>query len=182
MIFEPHDEFIKNRVFGAGEQEQKDWQQEHDLLCAKVVRWYLRAQARIGKRIHAHFIATTDISPRPRLIVHVFPYGLFPTREAAKRHFVYCFCSTTVEDHGDAGLVVMHNLTPMVAADQGRAEAGGGEGRLSSTGAIIRASCPIARTLWWPHRDDLSCAGSACQAGSTQSTRLAAIGQRSILG
>jgi hypothetical protein len=110
VLFQRHEEFIKNRVFGAGEQEQKVWQQEYDLLCAKVLRWYVRAQTRIGKRIHAHFIAMQELDNK-RLLVHVFPYGLFPTREAAKRHRIDCFCSTTVEDHGDAGLVVVHNGT-----------------------------------------------------------------------
>jgi hypothetical protein len=121
MIFEPYEEFIKkHRVFGASEQEQKDrqkdWQQEYDLLCAKCYQWYQRAWKRIGKRIQAHFIATQDGGPLEdsmRLVVHVYPYRLFPTRDDAKKHFGFCFCSTTVEDHGDAGLIVMHNLTPL---------------------------------------------------------------------
>lgn len=117
MVFQPAADFIKKRGFGFGNEMDKAAQQEYDLLCAKSLQWYQRAWNRIGKRIQAHFIATQDGFPRleepMRLVVHVYPYRLFPTREDAKKHFGFCFCSTTVEEHGDAGLVVTHNLTPV---------------------------------------------------------------------
>jgi hypothetical protein len=118
-IFEAWDELLKMRGFGYGEEEDKATQQEYDALCARTYRWYLRAQKRLGNRIQAHFMATREWGPLmkgpPRLFVHVFPYRYFPTREDAKQHSGYlsldCPCSI-LEDHGDAGVVIIHNPAP----------------------------------------------------------------------